>query len=251
MLHTLEKNNQISDRARGVAFFISAAIIIIEGIILLFYFFSDAITITFILRGIVIFVLAFLVLGYNLDNRIGFIARIPNRIKIIKYTSVVIGVVCIFWIGSLIDILHAKDIKDDKAVVNNFTDAAYFIYEDYEFEDIEGRVVGNDIKTPPTNSELLARINYCNNKDLSEYYTGPGSTDFLVTTCYPGFPETIVYKRINDTAFSLCGEIKTSITMRLLKIDLIIIFEYKFVDWDGETACFEFSYPSIVNPQLD
>ena len=108
----LEKNSQISDRARGVAFFISAAIIIINAIVVLFFFFSNGVTGTFVSKALVIFVLAFLILGYNLSNEIGFIARIPNRIKIIKYTSVVIGVVCIFWIGSLIDILHAKGIND-------------------------------------------------------------------------------------------------------------------------------------------
>ena len=181
--------------------------------------------------------LAALILGYNLNNEIGFIARIPNRIKIIKYTSVVIGVVCVFWIGSLIDILHAKGINDDRAVVNSFSSAADFVYGHNDFiPQIAGTVRFNNTGTPPTNPEFLERINYCkagNNKNHS------GCT-------YSGFPETIVYKRINDTAFSLCGEIKTSVSVKLAS-NRIDRYEHKLIDWDNDTACFELAYPISQN----
>ena len=50
----LEKNSQISERARGVAFFISAAIIIINAITVLFFFFSYGVTGIFISKSVVI-----------------------------------------------------------------------------------------------------------------------------------------------------------------------------------------------------
>ena len=231
LIKYLEKNNQIVDWARATAFFISAAIIIIDAIVVLSFFFSNGVTSTFISKAIVIFVLAFLILGYNLNSETGFIAGIPNRIKIIKYTSVVIGVVCVFWIGSLIDILHAKNIKTDRAVVNGFANAVTFIEGHSRFVTVEGIVSVDNAQTPPSNSEFLERINYCKTVD-----------DRNKSECYPGFPEAITYKRINDTTFSLCGEIMTSISIKLIG-NKFQYHDYKFIGWDGETACFEVPYP--------
>ena len=210
-LRHFEKNNQIPNWAKAIAFFTSMAIIILFTILILSSFFEEGLTNIFILKSIMVLVLALLVLGYNINNQIAFIARIPNRIKIVKQTTVIIGVVCIFWVGSLIDILHAKDIETDKVVVNAFANAVSNI------DDRLGSI-------SPSKSEVL------------------NTMSCFLGSCFSFPSDRIVYKKIDDSTFSLCGEIKTSISIKLI-IYRLILYEHKLIDWDGETACFEVPYP--------
>ena len=227
----LERNGGIVHWAKALAFFVSAAIIIIDAIVVLAFFFNSGVTNAFILKAVVIFVLALLILGYNLNDASGFIAKISNRIRIIKYTAIVISVVCIVWIGSLIDILHAQDIEADKRVIITIVEAVALIDEYSRAKDS-----GVDNSVAPADASAIVSAKNCgsfNNKTCSN------------------FPQSITYRRINNMSFSLCAEIKRNISIKLIDGRFHYHSNYRLIDWDGTIACFEFEYPIYRNYSYD
>ena len=228
LIKYLEKRNSLPSWARAMAIFISMAIIIIDAIVVLKVFFNSGVTMTFILNSIVIFVVALLILGYHLLDGSGLLAKIPHRVMIVKYTVVVISLVCIVWIGSLIDILHAKDIKADREIIGRILTTVNLIdtYSTYRDPDL-------DRTKPPHNLESLLSVKDCSSPD--------GKHDCY----YPDvrFPENVEYSRIDDTTFSVCGEVKRNISIILASNRLRYqSYTLNSTDWDGTTACFEFEY---------